>query len=720
MAGGLLSIGAFSQKKPPLSTLPPDLDSLNAQARLVLLARNYGDSVVLRWTPNRAAYWLNGLRRGYTVQRIEMSKQNPGGTVTTLSPTGGLKPLPLDELKRRFGPKDKFVAIAAQMMYGKTKNSSTFSGEMGDIITRSDEQNQRFTAGVMAADYAINAANAQGLRLVDGSPKNLDATYLYRVWINYPTPLPANALRDTASVIVYPKERNPPFAPFIDGIVSGDGAIVLRWLRLSANGEFSGFFIERSEDGINFRRLNDAPYVHTPPPAEVARKDSLRYQNAQDLQRLALYTDSVKVNYKKFYYRIVGIDVFGDLSPASDVMVTSARDFTPPSVPKNVKVQVKDNRVAILTWEKYKNDPDLKGYVVGRGGSIAGPFTPLVKEPMPPQLLTYTDANPTPYTGHYYVVGAVDTSGNVSYALPVVANIEDRTAPKPPVRLSAKADTSGRVVLKWQRSPEPDAVAYKVYRSYARDNRAYNQLTPSAHFDTTFIDSLPLRKMLNREVFYKIIAIDLSNNHSAFSTELLVKLPDKIPPSPPVARDVRMTEKGVEVTFVPSSSPDVTEHLIYRKEEKTDWKLIKRLTGVLPEEYLFKDSLLTAQHHYEYAMSALDEGGLLSEKSYSIRIVFSPPNSKKTVEKINVAYDRERSGILLRWDFAQPGEYHFVIYRSVNGEGLMQYHAVDSRTRQYLDRSVAQGSTYQYAIKVFAAKGSSSAMSQPVSLKVGR
>ena len=710
----LLFTPAFAQQKPLLN-----LDSLDANPRIVLLARNYGDSVVLRWTPNQAAYWLNGLRRGYMVQRIEVTKQNPRGIITNLTPTG-IKPLPLDEMKRRYRPNDQFVAIAAQIMYGKTKNEKPFSGEMGDMLARSDEQNQKFMAGVMAADYAINAATAQGLRVVDKSPKNPDALYVYRVWMNNPKPLPTNALTDTATVAVFPNQKNRPYAPFIDGTVSGDGAIILRWLKLSENGQFSGFYIERSEDGVNFRRLNDVPYVHTPPPEEAAKKDTIRYRNLKDLQRLALYTDSVKVNYKKFYYRIVGIDVFSDLSPASDVVVASAQDLTPPSIPKNVKVQVNNNRTATLTWQRYKTEPDLKGYIIGRGGNISGPFKPIFKELLPPSVSIYTDPNPQPYIGHYYVVGAVDTSGNVSYAPSVVANIEDRTPPKPPIQLIAKADTTGKITLRWQRNTEPDAVAYKVYRSYSRANRAYNQLTPSSHFDTTFVDSLPVKKMLNREVYYKVVAIDLSNNHSAFSTELMVKLPDKIPPVSPVAKEVIVNEKGVQIEFIPSSSADVAEHLIYRKEEKTDWKIVRRVAGQLTNNYLFKDSLLTDQGRYEYAMAAVDEAGLVSPKSFGVPVQYVPPKSKKTVEKVSITYDRERKGVIIHWDFAQPGNYHFVLYRSVNGEGLVQFHAIDSQLRQYLDRDVSAGNTYEYALKVFTPNGSSSSMSQKVSWKVER
>ena len=56
----------------------------------------------------------------------------------------------------------------------------------------------------------------------------------------------------------------------------------------------------------------------------------------------------------------------------------------------------------------------------------------------------------------------------------------------------------------------------------------------------------------------------------------------------------------------------------------------------------------------------------------------------------------------------------------LRGEGLVQFHAIDSQIRQYLDRDVSAGNTYEYALKVFTPKGSYSAMSQKVSWKVER
>jgi hypothetical protein len=55
-------------------------------------------------------------------------------------------------------------------------------------------------------------------------------------------------------------------------------------------------------------------------------------------------------------------------------MVGSPKDFTPPAKPKNVKIKVVDNKEVNITWEKTGNTNDLKGYVIAKGGSVAGPL----------------------------------------------------------------------------------------------------------------------------------------------------------------------------------------------------------------------------------------------------------------------------------------------------------------------------------------------------------
>ena len=73
----------------------------------------------------------------------------------------------------------------------------------------------------------------------------------------------------------------------------------------------------------------------------------------------------------------------------------------------------------------------------------------------------YTDGSVT--TNYYYVVTAVDTSGNESANSTEVSAIPANTVPPaPPTDLTAG---DGSVILEWADNTEPDLAGYNVHRS---------------------------------------------------------------------------------------------------------------------------------------------------------------------------------------------------------------------------------------------------------------
>lgn len=688
------------------TTAPKDTGRL--APRLVLLARNYGDSVVLRWSPNRAAHFLAGSQTGYWVQRIELTAQNRKGKVTLLNPTP-VKPWTLDEARRRLKPTDQFPAIALQMLYGKGY-TKTFTPNATSIINLSEEQNNRFGIALMAADFSAKAADAVGLRWVDRQPRQADALYLYRVYSANPKPT-ANDLRDTASVVVIPPDRFKPAAPLIEDVKNGDGVITLTWNRRSTQGAFSAFYIERSTDGKQFSRLNQSPYIQSKPDAATQKRDTTRFRSDRKGQSFMTYTDSVKVNYRTFFYRVVGIDAFGDLSPASDIVTGMGHDLTPPLAPTNLRTQVIDNRQVRIQWTKGTlRTPDAAGYVVGRSRDVNGPFASVTTATLPINTLEFIDSKPALYS-NYYTVGAVDTSGNVSFAPAVAAIIADVVAPLPPFGLKAIADSNGVVHLSWPLGQDDDIVAYKVYRSYERDNDFYRQLTPTGRAMTSYTDTLP-SPMLNEVVFYKIVAIDRTGNHSAFSQALDVNVPDKIPPVVPVLKNVVVAATGVTLEAVPSSSPDVVEHRLYRKEGEGTWLLLRRLPGQNSKGMTVRDTTVQSGHTYSYAMTAVDDARLESARSFAIPVQFVA-HTATPVRNVQARYDANRKAVLVSWSFPTTSEpFHFVIYRSRNGEGLTLFKIVDRQQRLFQDTDATPSGRYTYAVRVHYHERGASVLSE--------
>ena len=675
---------------------PTSRDTSRLAPRLVLLARNYGDSVVLRWSPNRSGHFLAGSQTGYWVQRIELSPKTPKGKATLLTPSP-LIPWPLEEARRRLKTTDKFPAMGLQMLYG-TGYTKSFTPNAASIIDLSDEQDARFGVALLAAEFSPIAADALGLRWVDRQPRQADALYLYRVYPANPKPN-ASDLRDTASVVINPADRFKPVPPLIEAVQNGDGVVTLVWNRRNTQGAFSGFYVERSTDGRTFRRLTDEPYIQSKPDAATQKRDTVHFRAGRSGQSLITYTDSVWVNYQKFQYRIIGIDAFGDLSPASEIVTGMARDLTPPAPPRNLRTQVIDNRQVRVLWDRgVLPSADASGYVVGRSRDVGGPFEPVTGASLPVGLVEFTDKTPRPYS-NFYTVGAVDTAGNVAFAPAVVAIIADVLPPKAPAELTAGTDTNGVVRLAWPLAKDDDIVAYNVYRSYERDNEFYRQLTPIGMAGRTYRDTLPA-PILNDVVYYKIEAIDRTGNHSALSQALEVNVPDHLPPVAPVVRAVVVDAKGVTFDIVPSSSPDAVEHRLYRREGDGTWTWLRRITGRATTALSLRDTTGRPGATYRYALTAVDEAKLESPKSFAVPVQFGAVEALP-VRKLQATYDPNRRAVTLRWQFANMTEpYHFVVYRALNGEGLTLYKTVDSHKRDFQDSVLAPSGHYAYAVRV--------------------
>ena len=112
---------------------------------------------------------------------------------------------------------------------------------------------------------------------------------------------------------------------------------------------------------------------------------------------------------------------------------------------------------AILDWAD-NTEPDLAGYNVYRSTTSGGPYTQIATGLT---VSAYTDGSVT--TNYYYVVTAVDTSGNESANSTEVSAIPANTVPPaPPTDLTAG---DGSVILEWADNTEPDLAGYNVHRS---------------------------------------------------------------------------------------------------------------------------------------------------------------------------------------------------------------------------------------------------------------
>ena len=87
----------------------------------VLVARSYGDSIVLRWAPQNAGVWLLANHYGWNIYRLKTDAElaaNPADTnVEVKLNAKPIRPLTLDEMKAKYDTTHIYVGVAAQALY---------------------------------------------------------------------------------------------------------------------------------------------------------------------------------------------------------------------------------------------------------------------------------------------------------------------------------------------------------------------------------------------------------------------------------------------------------------------------------------------------------------------------------------------------------------------------------------------------------------------------
>jgi hypothetical protein len=127
----------------------------------------------------------------------------------------------------------------------------------------------------------------------------------------------------------------------------------------------------------------------------------------------ASYKDSTTVNEQTYYYIVRAVDgpaPRGQESPDSEEVSATPRDLTPPARPTGLTVVAGVGRV-FLTWNE-NQQADLAGYRVYRSTRSGRGYERLTDKLL--NRTTFSDEDVTSGVVYYYVVTAVDQSGNES------------------------------------------------------------------------------------------------------------------------------------------------------------------------------------------------------------------------------------------------------------------------------------------------------------------
>lgn len=656
---------------------------------LNIIGRSFGDSIVLRWGAGSYTAWKTAGRGGYVLERIEVSTlrrdQQPKWTRLNGEP---IRPLTLEEWKSRYRPEDTLAGAAVQTLYGAAVVTET--DPFGSIYETYLQQENMYGFAMLLADIAPRLADGYGLRFVDRNVQP-GKNYLYRLYSLANDP---EQPIDTAIVVVGATAFEPTPDVLSLSANEDEKLVVLKWYRYEHPQPFTGYFIERSTDGgKTFSRLKETPFIAAVDESVGTASDSITY-------RIEL-----EQNYVPAHYRVVGVDPFGQTSQKSTVLFAMGRDRTAPKAPLIAPAEATKENGIRIRWElSPEMESDFNGFYVGRSLTEEGPFF-AISERLSKDAREYIARNVDTLPPAYYVVGTVDTAGNLRNSVPVLGILPDSIAPAIPNGLAGSIDSNGVVVLTWNPNYETDLQGYRVFFANQEDHE-FQQLTTDITTDTIFRDTLTL-ETLSETIYYKVTALDWNFNHSEFTKTLTLKKPDTVAPISPVITDVVPGEGGVRIEWYRSPSGDALEYRLYRrKADEESWGTL--LTTKDPAISKYTDSLAERGTLYEYALDVRDDDGNRSDLSNIVTARPYESGLRSGVDDVVCRYDSTAGGMVVRWRYGVRGDARIYLYRGIDDREPSLLASVEGSTNEYIDREVYAGARYRYSLKVVTDDGGES------------
>ncbi|CAN1563766.1 Fibronectin type III [Flavobacteriaceae bacterium] len=658
------------------------------ESTIQVIVRVQKDKILLRWAPSDNIAWKKLNKYGYQLERYTVTRDNktlanPEKTVLI----NILKPEPIENWEKVIEDNDN-GAIIAQALYGESFEVEG-ANKLQTIVNLSEENEQRFTYALFAADKDFEMAKKAGLGFEDKTALK-NEKYTYRVSSN----VPIEELEiQYGGVFVGLKEYEDLPKPMDFSAHFTDKSAMLSWNFKILAHAYGSYYVERSQDKIHFERITNKPYT------------SMNQENENNNR--IFYVDSI-ANNQQYNYRIQGISSFGELGPYSEIVSGSGKSILK-YVPHLTIKNFKDDKTVTLTFEfDPAGDSEITGFELNRSDSdYDNKYTTVVKN-IPPKSRTVT-YNKLAST-NYFTITAIGKQGSNRTSFPMLVQPVDSIPPAKPLNLKGVIDSLGIVKLTWDPNKEKDLMGYRIYKA-SNPNEEYSQMTVSPNETNKYQDSVII-KSLNSKVYYKIIAVDTHFNMSPFSEVLIVKKPDVIPPTSPIFTNYEIKDGMVSLEWINSQSEDVVSHQLYRKEnEQKDWQLILD-TKDKPERY--QDKSITEGGTYRYAIYAKDESNLVSNPSPEIAVLVPAssvmPAIKSFYAQANTTTNTTTNSIDLSWEYKATGVESFEIYKATAEEPMQLMQMVTAQTKKISDPSITINTTYKYAIRALFSDGRVSKM----------
>jgi fibronectin type 3 domain-containing protein len=293
------------------------------------------------------------------------------------------------------------------------------------------------------------------------------------------------------------------------------------------------------------------------------------------------YSDTGLTNGTKYFYVVSALNASGESANSTEVSCTPVLPV--PAVPMGL-VAAAGNQQVSLTWT---TSSGATSYHVKRATTSGGSYTQVGA----PSTATFTNTGLTNGTKYFYVVSAVNTSGESANSTEVSST---PVLPIPPLPTGLLATAGNQqVILTW--SASSGAASYHVKRATTTGG-PYTQVgaPTTASFTNTGLTN-------GTKYFYVVSAVNTSGE-SANSTEVSST---PVLPIPPMPTGLVATAGNQQVILTWSASSGATSYHV--KRATTSGGPYSQVSA--PTSASYTDPGLTNGTTYYYVVSALNTSG---------------------------------------------------------------------------------------------------------------
>ena len=641
------------------------------------------DAIALRWAVDEPVAWQKANKIGFQLKRYTLVRNGKTLSVPEQKDLGRFLPKPEKEWRKYVEENDN-AAIVAQSLFGES-----FEVEMGEgkkdgiegIINKSQEIDQRFAFALMAADLDFKVAELAGWAYVDKDAKP-NEKYLYSVSIN--TDVSSSLLVEKGSAVAQLSDYQDLPKPLDFIGIFQDKTVLLAWEYLQLRDIYTSYFIEKSENGRDFKPLGDLPVMN------MNDKDG---KPAQGMT----YADSLAQNNVQYSYRIRGKTIFGDYGPYSEI-VSGAGKKAMEGAPMIKNFDVISDDLVKIEWEFPKeSENQIVGFELLHSETDGQNTYKVVQKNISRNQRSIVTKNITP--SNYFKIRAIGDN-NQTESFSILVQLYDETPPAVPVGLTGKIDSTGIVRLEWKANTEKDLGGYHVFRGVQKGEEMM-RLTPEMITKNTFEDKVALEN-LNSKVYYYVVSLDKRKNQSQPSEIIEIEKPDKVRPEAPVFAEYKLEDTGdITLKWHKSHSDDAVLYQLFRKDIDEPKAPVRKIyeTKNIDTLYSYTDKQVENNKRYVYYLQAVDKSNLVSDKSLEITLRSNKIVPAAVITNLAGSTNGNKKMIELNWKNKSKNISEIIVYRQKGDEKPTLWGTLSGKQEFLEDKIVSSGNVYTYYIK---------------------